>query len=441
MNKVIPRIALRNLSRQKKRNILLGGAIAFSIMIVTLVNGFTGAFIENVSENFAYLMAGHVFIQGSERTASGKKISAIRDDSIIFDAIANSGIKYKTATRSSEASATLVFEGKSTSQNLTGFDLENSGFLRERLVLKQGTWDAVKAPDALIISEKVAKKLNVLPGDRVTARLQTVTGQNNIADFTIAAISVDSSIIGSAMTYVNLSYLNEAIGLKPDEYTSLNLMLDDLKDSAPFADRLYTSMKGMGLQLFDRNQKNESGSTTPFQAMLQSQNKETWEGVKYRVYTIDDVLSQAKQIVNALDTASTVVLIVLFTIIMIGIANTFRMVMYERIKEIGTMRALGVQRGEIRSLFLYEALFLALGGALAGIILALVGMNILQLINFGMDSPAFLIMKNGHLSFSLPPLRAIGNIAIIAVLTLVSAFFPARAAAKMEPAEALRTLK
>jgi ABC-type antimicrobial peptide transport system permease subunit len=68
-------------------------------------------------------------------------------------------------------------------------------------------------------------------------------------------------------------------------------------------------------------------------------------------------------------------------------------------------------------------------------------MNILQLINFGMDSPAFLIMKNGHLSFSLPPLRAIGNIAIIAVLTLVSAFFPARAAAKMEPAEALRTLK
>ena len=176
-------------------------------------------------------------------------------------------------------------------------------------------------------------------------------------------------------------------------------------------------------------------------AMMQSQNKETWEGVKYRVYTIDDILSQAKQIVVALDTSSFIVLIVLFAIVMIGITNTFRMVMYERIREIGTMRAIGVQRGEIRSLFLYEAFFLALGGAVAGIILALFSMNILSLIDFGMDSPAFLIMRNGHLSFFLPPLRALANIAIISLLTLLAAYFPAKAAARMEPATALRTMK
>ncbi len=65
MNLVIPRIAARNLTRQKKRSVFLGIAIAFSIMIVTVINGFSGAFIRNVSENFAYLMAGHVFVQGS----------------------------------------------------------------------------------------------------------------------------------------------------------------------------------------------------------------------------------------------------------------------------------------------------------------------------------------------------------------------------------------
>ena len=51
-------IALRNLNRQKKRSILLGGAIAFGIMIVTLINGFAGSLSPNLSQNFAHLLAG-----------------------------------------------------------------------------------------------------------------------------------------------------------------------------------------------------------------------------------------------------------------------------------------------------------------------------------------------------------------------------------------------
>ena len=441
MNIVIPRIAARNLTRQKKRSFLIGGAIAFGIMIVTLINGFAGAFIENVSENFAYLMAGHVFVQGAEKTDSGKRISVIRDDSVIFSALKNAGVTYKFATKSSEITATLVFAGKSIRQNLTGLDMANSPFLKERLMLKQGSWEAAQTPNALILSEKIAKKLNVLTGDTVTAQFQTITGQYNIADFTIAAISADSSIIGSVMAYTNLPYLNDAIGLKTGEYMSLGFMLGNLKDSQEFSGKLYTSMSGMGLQLFEQSKKDDSGASTPFQMMMKTQNQETWKGVKYRVYTIDDVLSQAKQIVVALDSSSMIVLIVLFAIVMIGITNTFRMVMYERIREIGTMRAIGVQRGEIKSLFLYEALFLALAGAFAGIVLAFIAMNLLSLINFGMESPAFLIMKNGHLSFFLPPLRALGNITIIALLTLFAAYFPAKAAAKMQPANALRTMK
>ena len=255
MNKVLPRIALRNLSRQKKRTFLLGGAIAFGIMIVTLINGFAGAFIQNVSENFAYLMAGHVFVQGSEKTASGKQILVIRDDSIILKALQDAGVTYEFATKSSEARASLIFEGKSITQNLTGLDIANSPFLKERLVLKQGSWEAAQAEDALIISEKIAKKLKTLPGDKVTAQFQTITGQNNIADFTIAAISVDSSIIGSTMAYANLSYLSANLGLKPGEYMSLGLMLADIKDSKEVSARLYTSMSGMGLQLFPQKTK------------------------------------------------------------------------------------------------------------------------------------------------------------------------------------------
>ena len=441
MNMVLPRIAARNLLRQKKRTILLAGAIAFGIMIVTLINGFAGSFIQNVSENFAYLMGGHVFVSGSEYTPSGKRISVIRDDSAIMKSLQDAGVKWKSMAKTSQASATIIFEGRSIRQNLTGIDIVHSEMLKSRLALVKGSWENAREPDAIIISQSVAKKLNVLPGDKVIAQLQTVTGQNNVGEFRVAAISVDSSIIGSIMTYVQLDYLNSLIGLGKGEYMSLGIMLDRLDLSDGFATSLYTSMKGNGIQLFDRNAKQESTSTTPFQAMIREQNSETWSGTKYRVYTIDDVLSQARQIVIALDTASVAILIVLCAIVMIGISNTFRMSMYERIREIGTMRAIGVQRGEIRAMFLYEALFLALAGAIVGIVLALVIMGILGLFSFDPQSAIFLILKRGHLSFYLPPLRALGNIAIISALTLVAVYAPANAAAKLAPAEALRTVK
>lgn len=441
MNTVLPRIAARNLLRQKKRTALLAGAIAFGIMIVTLINGFAGSFIQNVSENFAYLMGGHVFISGSEYTESGRRISVIRDDSVIMQALSESGQKWSSLQKTSETTATLIFEGTSISQNLTGIDLAHSTMLKERLALVSGSWDNLAWPNAIILSQSVAKKLNALPGDTVVAQFQTVTGQNNVGEFRLAAVIVDSSFIGSIMTYVQLDYLNSLIGLGKNEYMSLGIMLDQLERSDAFATSLYTSMKGMGLQLFERSTQDENGAMTPFQAMIGSQNSEEWTGTQYRVFTVDDVLAQAKQIVVALDTASVAILIVLFAIVMIGISNSFRMAMYERIREIGTMRAVGVQRNEIRSMFLYEALFLALAGAVVGIILALVVMAILGLITFDPQSPVFLILKRGHLSFYLPPLRALGNIAIIAVLTLVAVYAPANAAAKMPPAEALRTVK
>ena len=78
------KLALRNLSRQKKRTFLLAGAIAFGIMIVTVINGFVGAFVSNISENFANLAAGHIFIQGVEKSPSGKEYDIIRDDSTLL---------------------------------------------------------------------------------------------------------------------------------------------------------------------------------------------------------------------------------------------------------------------------------------------------------------------------------------------------------------------
>lgn len=437
----IANIALRNLSRQKKRTILLGSAIAFGVMIVTLINGFAGAFSTNVAENFSNLMAGHIFISGSEKGPNDKDISVIRDDSSLTAAVSAAGIPSRYITRRSAFSGTLIFEGKKIRTNVDGAELDKETFLHERLRLIEGSWEQAGGRRSLILSEKIAKKLNVKLGDTVLVQLQTVSGQNNVGEFSLAGISYDAGIFGQMMSYANLAYVNELIGLSPSEYQTMGIMLDGLGHTETSADAVYKKLGESGVQLFERGVKDDTGAVTPFQALMRKQQKESWFGVKYRLYTINEMLSQIKQIVVALDTAAAIILVVLFIIIMVGITNTFSMVMFERIGEIGTMRALGVQRGGVRSMFLFEALFLALGGAASGILLALIVMGGISLVNFGMDSPAFLIMKNGHMSFYLPPLRAVGNIVIIALLTLFAVSSPAAKAARLSPAEALRTQK
>ena len=438
----LPNIALRNLSRQKKRTILLGSAIAFGVMIVTLINGFAGAFSANVSENFSNLMAGHIFITGTEKGTGDKDISVIRDDSALTAAVqaAGDGNVFRYVTRRSSFSGTLIFEGTKLRTNVDGANLEHETFLQERLLLKEGSWQAMSERQALILSEKIASRLNVQVGDHILVQMQTVNGQNNVGEFVLAGVSYDAGIFGQMMSYANLDYVNELLGLAPGEYQTMGIMLGSLKATDPVASSIYGTLSG-SVQLFERGNKDENGAETPFQALIRQQKKEEWDGVKYRLFTINEVLSQIQQIVGALDLTAAIILVVLFVIIMVGITNTFSMVMFERIGEIGTMRALGVQRGGVRSMFLYEAVFLAVGGAVAGIVLALVAMGVISMINFGMDSPAFIIMKNGHLSFFLPPLRALGNIIVIALLTLVAVASPAGKAAKLTPAEALRTQK
>ncbi len=437
----IPNIALRNLTRQKKRTILLASAIAFGVMIVSVINGFAGSFSANVAENFSDIIGGHIFIEGFEKSGNKKNITVIRNDSTLSDAIEASKAPVKAVAKRSSISGTLIFEGKKLISQIDGVDINHENYLTERLLLKEGSWEGLKDQHGLVLSEKIAKKLNLNVGDSLLVQMETVSGQNNVGEFTLAGTSYDSSIFSQMVSYANLAYINSLIGLAPAEYQTIGITLDSIKQTDASAKAIYDELEKSGIQLFERGSKDENEAETAFHALMRSQRKQDWFGVKYRLYTINEILAQITQIVAALDTTAAVILVILFVIIMVGITNTFSMVMFERIGEIGTLRALGVQRGGIRSMFGYEALFLAIGGAVLGIILAGLVMAGLSLINFGMDNPAFLVMKNGHLSFRLPPLKALLNIAIIALLTLVAVAGPASKAAKLSPAEALRTTK
>jgi putative ABC transport system permease protein len=435
-------MALRNLGRQKKRSIPLGAAIAFGVLIVTVINGFAGAFMQNVSENFANLAAGHLFVTGSEKAASGKTLSVIRDGSVLMDALKASGIPAKYITRRSPASGTLIFESRKTPLMIQGVDFSVETYLPERLTTVQGSLSAMSDRQGLVLSEPTAARLGAEIGDRLIFQLTTLTGQQNVGDLTLVAITPDIGLMSGYSAYANLSYLNELLDLGAGEFMSFGVYLPSLDGMDRYATEFTTALKERAtVKERDPAQTDDSPMSRMSMFFGSDTDAETWEGVRYSVTTLNDLLSSVKQIVGVLNGVSLGVLLVLFLIIMVGILNTFRMTMYERIREIGTMRAVGMQRTQVRNLFLLEALFLALAATVVGIALAGLAMAIISAFDLGVNSPLFIVLKNGHLSFSVPIWQAARNIAIITLLTLVAALLPARAAARLEPAQALRTTK
>ena len=436
-------IALRNLNRQKRRTYLLGGAIAFGVAIVTLINGFAGSFVENVSENFSQLLAGHIFVQGRERLPDGRERRLIADDSVLIETMHEVIRPLVTYTKRSEFSGAMIFQGTSVRQNVVGADWDQEVFLRDRLVLVDGSFenmlrrnrDGVR--NGIILTEEIAQRLMVQVDDRLTVRMQTVDGQQNVGEFVVAGISYDPGLFGQLSAYADLSYVNELLLVPAGSYQTLGVFLQDLGQIEPWVERYYNALSDR-VQLFERTAADDDEN--PVAQLFRETTDEEWEGTRFRVYTLNDILSEVEQIVGLLNQTALVILVVLFVIIMVGITNTFRMIMYERVREIGTMRALGMQRDRVLASFLLEALLLAIGGVLAGLMVAGAVMLVLSRIYLGLDSPIFILLRNGYFTFSVSPLQVLMNTGVVASLTLLAALVPSRRAARMAPVDALRSI-
>ena len=154
-----------------------------------------------------------------------------------------------------------------------------------------------------------------------------------------------------------------------EDYQALNLFLTDMEQ----ADALGQSFRAaLGVpepkRLAEVQDMDDEEAMAAMFGFTRASEVEPWEGIKYQVTTINQIMEPVEAAVNALKTIGLAIFIILLVITMVGITNTFRMIMIERTKEIGTMRAFGMQRGVVRNVFLMEALLLSAGGALAGLI-------------------------------------------------------------------------
>ena len=303
---------------------------------------------------------------------------------------------------------------------------------------------------SLVLPSYQANELGVEVGETILIRMSTVTGQQNVGEFVVEAISAGDSLFSFAFAYADRAFLNTLIGLADDQYQVLNVGLDRPTEAASAANRLLDHLRQIG-----RAEPAEEAPRGVEGMMAQMENlasvmgggaffsrriaeEERWEGTRFDVLSIDDMMATVNNMVSVLNTVSYVIFLILLLITMVGLLNTFRMVLIERTGEIGTMRAIGMHRFEVRNIFLSEALVLALLGVVAGLVVSVVLGTIIGAINFPADSPLQLFLRDDSLAFPFVPGNVLAALLITTAVALTAAYFPARKAARLEPAAALR---
>jgi putative ABC transport system permease protein len=143
--------------------------------------------------------------------------------------------------------------------------------------------------------------------------------------------------------------------------------------------------------------------------------------VQTRDQFVDNQIAALNQILNIL-----YVLLALSVIVsLFGIVNTLVLTVFERTRELGMLRAIGMTRRQVRRMIRHESVITALIGGTLGIIL-------------GVVLGALLIARVEFIEFSLPTTQIIVFAILTIVVGIVAAIFPARRAARLNPLEALQ---
>ena len=146
-------------------------------------------------------------------------------------------------------------------------------------------------------------------------------------------------------------------------------------------------------------------------------------------------LSPFANIANMIDLMTYFIKLMLIAIVLISILNVMIMAVYERVREIGTIAAIGTLPRKILSLFLVEGFCLGLIGALVGVFF---GLGIILVLNVTKITFNFGQATGLILAPTIAPKEVIIASLMVIVVSVLASLQPAYKASRMEPIEALR---
>lgn len=398
----ILKLAFKNIMRNHRRTLLTTMSITYAVIVLIFVQGFVTGVYAPMRATILDMQTGHVRIlpEGYSRKERLLPVNMhINSNSIENELSDISGIElFRPRIRCGG----LVAKGESESDGMMIIGIrpeseENNVFLKGTSLNK----------GQILLSRGFAEKNSIMEGDTVVVITPTKYGYLNGMSFTADQFyETGISMIANSTVFVHIDDARFLIGFEKNQATELMIMAQ----SSEKAFNVYSNVKARLSQTGNEDILYYEG-----------------EGSLIRMMKIGEYFTD-------------VFLIIIFALASIAIINTMIMALYERTREIGMMKSLGLTNRRVFAMFLLETIVICIIGAAAGVLLGSGLTYYFQIngIDFsaatkGIDFPAESIWYT-QLSF--------GNIMFAVVLSIISgllsSLFLIRRVWRINPADVLR---
>jgi putative ABC transport system permease protein len=410
----ILKLASRNLLRYRRRTALTSLLIVIGVMAVLLFVAITGSFKSLMIGQITDSMLGHLQVHRRGYVASIESlplnlnmppqlVQRVTKTLESMDAIEAYSPRVKFGAMFSNFTET-------TSIRVNGIHPEREAQVTPLLAGRQ--LDGERATPMLrkgeiLIPVLVARGMQVKAGDTVVLVATNQDGSVNGKTFAVRGTLESATGPGGRDGYVHMEDARELLRMEQPEVSEFAVRL---KDPARV-----------------------DGVTQAVQAAFaDAVNKEGRPILEVHPW---QRLTPFANIANMIELLTLSIKIMLVAIVLVAVTNVMIMAVYERIREIGTISAIGTPPSRILALFLSEGLLLGVLGTLAGVVLSLIAIYALHLsrITFSFGQQQDLL---------LAPAIGVGDVAtVVAMVIAVAAaasLQPAWKASRMDPITALR---
>jgi putative ABC transport system permease protein len=161
-------------------------------------------------------------------------------------------------------------------------------------------------------------------------------------------------------------------------------------------------------------------------------------GPEYEVHTWFEILPFIKELVGTQDFIFGIVILIFLLVVLVGIVNVMLMNVLERVREIGTMLAVGMKRRQIVGLFLLEGMTLGLVGGVIGVLIGFLAVQVMGSLGINLPAPGSTTTSILHPFIGLPYMVRACFLATVG--SGLATLWPAVRASRLRPVEALQSL-
>ena len=408
------KIAIRNLMRYKRRTLLTSLLITIGVVMVILFSGLSGSFKAMMIGQITDSNLAHMQIHKRGYVSSIDTIPLdLNLDMKAYGKIENilkdhPGVEAYTPRI--KLGAMLSNFRETTNIRLNAVDpaeeVKVCPTVWDRIILEGKKKKSFLEPGEIIIPEKLAKGMGIEEGATVVIVAHNKEGSVNGLNLTVAGIIEDVLGPQGKEGYMHITDARTLLRMEKPEVTEIGIRIKNF-------DKLYSIFRDLKSGLIKH--KNPKGDPA-FEI-------HTWEK-----------LSPFSNVAKMIDLMTISMKIIMVAIVLISILNLMIMSVYERVREIGTMTAIGTAPGRIMSLFLVEGFSLGLISAVAGNVIGLAGIYILNIykIRFSFGRMENLVLSPS-VNFSELYLVSV----IVLFIAVLATLQPAYKASRMEPVDAL----